>query len=301
MAAPPLSAVTGVFSYTGRAIAEELLARGEAVRSLSRRDAPHDPLRARVDVAPLRFEPASLDDALRDATTLYNTYWIRFERGSHTFDEAVARTVMLFRAAERAGVERIVQVSVSNPERAVDLAYFRGKKRLEDWLADSGIAHAIVRPTLVFGPEDILVNNIAWILRRFPVFLVPGGDYDVQPVSVRDVARICVAGRGVVDAAGPDRLGFVELVRLVRDAVGSHARIVRGAAAVALSLVRVANAFLRDVVLTRDELVGLRRSLLTSDAPPLGRDRFVDWVHENGSVLGRRYVSELARNFHAEE
>ena len=300
MAAPPLNVVTGVFSYTGRAIARELLARGERVRSLSRRDAPGDPLRPSVEVAPLRFDD-SLGDSLRGATALYNTYWIRFERGRHTFDEAVARTVMLFRAAERAGVGRVVHVSVSNPERAPELPYFRGKLRLEQWLGRSGIPHAIVRPTLVFGPDDILVNNIAWILRRSPVFLVPGdGSYEVQPVSVSDVARIAVGAEGTVDAAGPERMGFEELVRLVRDAVGSRARIVHGPRTVALSLARIAGALLRDTMLTRDEVDGLTRSLLVSDTVT-GCDRFSDWVFENGRVLGRRYVSELARNFRGPE
>jgi NADH dehydrogenase len=293
VAAARLNAVTGVFSYTGRAIAEELLARGEAVRSLSRRDAPDDPLRARVEVAPLAFDGASL----AGARTLYNTYWIRFERGGATFDRAVANTIALFGAAGRAGVERIVHVSVSNPERARDLPYFAGKLRIEEWLAASGIPHAIVRPTLVFGPEDILVNNIAWILRRLPVFVVPSGEYEVQPVSVGDVARICVEAVGTVDAAGPERLSFLELVEHVRGAVGSRARIVPGSPTLALALVRAASLALRDVVLTREELAGLRRSLLTSDEPPLGRDGFAAWVEQNGHVLGRRYVSELARNF----
>ena len=300
MAPTRLNAVTGVFSYTGRAIAEELLARGERVRSLSRRDAPEDPLRPLVSVAPLRFEPDALEDALGGASTLYNTYWIRFERGGRTFDEAVARTVMLFRAAERAGVQRIVHVSVSQPARGADagLPYFRGKVRLEEWLGGSGLAHAIVRPTLVFGPEDILVNNIAWMLRRFPVFLVPGdGSYEVQPVSVRDTARICVDAEGTVDAAGPERIAFDSLVRLVRDATGSWARVIHGPASVGVALTSIAGACLHDRVLTRDEVTGLTRSLLVGDSVT-GGDRFSDWVIDNADMLGRRYVSELARNFH---
>lgn len=292
-----MNAVTGALSYTGRAIAEELLARGEAVRSLSRRDDLSDPLRARIELAPLRFDN-SLDEALRGVITLYNTYWIRFERGGHTFDEAVARTILLFRAAERAGVERIVHVSVSNADRAPDLPYFRGKARIERWLAESGIRHAIVRPTLVFGPEDILVNNVAWIMRRAPVFVAPSGGGRVQPVSVRDTARICVeAGDGVIDAAGPETLTFHELLRLVRGAIRSRTPIVRAPGAVGLTLTQVAGLALRDVVLTPDELVGLQASLLVSGAPPLGRDSFAEWVQQNGGVLGRRYVSELARNF----
>jgi NADH dehydrogenase len=294
-----VNAVTGVFSYTGRAIAEELLARGERVRSLSRRDAPDDPLRSKVEVAPLRFDGMGLDGV----TTLYNTYWIRFEHDGTTFDRAVENTVALFESARRAGVERIVHVSVANADQADDLPYFRGKHRLEDWLAGSGIRHRIVRPTLVFGNGDILVNNVAWLLRHAPVFLVPGRhDYLVQPVSLADTARIAVAhGEGTVDAAGPDTMPFADLVRAVRDAVGTRCRVIRGPRRAGLSIVAVAGAALRDVVVTRDELAGLERSLLTSALPPLGSDRFADWLQSCAGVLGRRYVSELARNFRGQE
>lgn len=294
-----MNAVTGVFSYTGRAIAEELLARGERVRSLSRRDEPDDPLRSRVEVATLRFD----GQGLGGVTTLYNTYWIRFERDGMTFDRAVENTIALFESARRAGVERIVHVSVANADQADDLPYFRGKHRLEEWLAGSGIPHRIVRPTLVFGSGDILVNNIAWLLRNSPVFLVPGRhDYLVQPVSLADTARIAVAaGEGTVDAAGPDTMPFADLVCAVRDAVGARCRVIRGPRRAGVSIVAVAGAALRDVVVTRDELAGLERSLLTSPLPPLGRDRIADWLQSCAGVLGRRYVSELARNFRGQE
>jgi uncharacterized protein YbjT (DUF2867 family) len=290
-------------SYTGRAIAEELLSRGEAVRSLSRRDDPTDPLRARIDVAPLRFDD-SLVESLHGASTLYNTYWIRFERGGHTFDEAVARSLLLFEAARRAGVERIVHVSVSSADRADDLPYFRGKHRIEEWLAASGLDHAIVRPTLVFGSNDILLNNIAWILRRFPVFAIPGGGaYRVQPVSIRDTARICVEARSgeTVDAAGPETITFRELVACLRDAIGARTRIVGGSAALAAPLTRLAGVLLRDVIVTGDELAGLGRSLLTSTEEPRGVDRFTDWAPSQAATLGHTYVSELKRNFRGQE
>jgi NADH dehydrogenase len=295
-----VNVVTGAFSYTGRAIAEALLARGEPVRTLSRRDAPGDPLRTRIEVAPLRFDGTGL----ADVRALYNTYWIRFERGGSTFDGAVANTIALFESARRAGVERIVHVSVANADRADDLPYFRGKRRLETWLARSGIAHAIVRPTLVFGPEDILVNNVAWLVRHSPLFIVPGaGDYRVQPVSVADTARIAVEARDgeTVDAAGPDTFAFGDLVARVRDAVGARCRIVHGPRTLGLAVVAGVGRALRDVVVTREELVGLERSLLTSAHPPLGRERFGDWLAASAARLGRRYVSELARNFRGEE
>ena len=301
---PELAAVTGAFSYTGRAIAERLLAEGWRVRTLSRREAPADPLAARIETTPLQFvDRKALAKSLEGALVLYNTYWIRFERGDSTFARAVDNTRVLFGAAAQAGVERIVHLSVTNAALDSPFAYFRGKAELERDLAAFGMPYAIVRPTLVFGREDILVNNIAWILRRLPLFLVPrGGAYRVQPVSVRDTAAIAVAAaadvRGqTLDAAGPDTFTFDALVRAVAAAVGSRARIVAAPPRLALALTRLAGPALRDVVLTRDELEGLMASLLVSGEPPRGRDRFLDWVAAEGDRLGRRYVSELARNF----
>jgi uncharacterized protein YbjT (DUF2867 family) len=299
-----LDVVTGAFSYTGRAIAERLLAEGRAVRTLTRRDEPDDPLSARIESAPLQFrDPAALAGDLRGALVLYNTYWIRFERGESTFARAVENTRVLFRAAADAGVERVVHLSVTNATADSPLPYFRGKAEVERELAASGLPFTIVRPALVFGPEDILVNNIAWILRRFPFFLVPGdGAYRVQPVSVADTAAICVAAAATVrgqslDAAGPDTYTFDELVRLVAEAVGSRGRILHSSRSVALGLSGLVGRIRRDVLLTRDELGGLMASLLVSGEEPRGRERFGDWLRREGDRLGRRYVSELARNF----
>jgi NADH dehydrogenase len=287
--------VTGAWSYTGRFIALRLLAEGHEVVSLSRRSGQGLPVR----FAQLQFDDAAaLAESMRGAHTLYNTYWIRFPRGTTTFAHAVENTRVLFRAAAQAGVERIVHVSVTNPSLDSPYPYFRGKAQLEHDLAGLGIPYAVVRPTLVFGPEDILVNNIAWILRRLPLFLVPGrGDYRVQPVAVEDVAEIALAADGVVDAAGPDTFTFEQLVRMVGAAIGRRAPIVRAPAVLALGLTTIAGWFLRDVVLTRDELYGLMDSLLTSAEPPRGARRFGDWLHENGQTLGRTYVSELERNW----
>ena len=299
-----LDVVTGAFSYTGRFIAERLLALGRPVRTLTRAPAPGHPLAARVDAARLRFDDVdALAADLRGAQTLYNTYWIRFVHGGSTFESAVANTRVLIAAAERAGVERFVQISVSNADERSPLPYFRGKALVERAVRESTLSHAIVRPTLIFGPEDILVNNIAWALRRLPVFLLAGpGDYRVQPVSVTDTAEIAVAagmsGENVaVDAAGPDVLTFRRLVAEVAGAVKSRARIVPAPPRAALAVAGLVGRLQRDVVLTREELDGLTESLLVSHAPPTGHDRFGDWVAAHGSSLGLRYVSELARNF----
>ena len=296
---PELVAVTGAFSYTGSFIARRLLDDGVRVRTLTRRDDPASPLHGKIETAPLQFaDRAALVESLRGARCLYNTYWVRFERGGTTFDRAVRNSALLFAAAAEAGVERIVHVSVSSPSDDSPLPYFRGKAQVERELAAAGPAYAIVRPTLVFGPRDILVNNIAWILRRFPVFVVPGdGSGRVQPVSAEDVAEIAVTATGTVDAAGPEEYSFAELVRLVGAAIGCRRPLVHAPPRLALAVGAVVGAARRDVVLTRDELVGLQASLLVSHEPPRGRASFREWLGRNGATLGRAYVSELARNF----
>lgn len=299
-----MDVVTGAFSYTGRALAEELLRRGGRVRTLTRREAPLDPLAERVERGELQFrDEGALRGALEGAEVLYNTYWVRFPHGETTFGRAVENTRVLLRAAAEAGVARVVQVSVTNPSLDSPLPYFRGKAQVEEDVRGSGLSWAIVRPTLVFGPLDILVNNIAWGLRRTPVFPVPaGGGHRVQPVAVEDVARICVDAAEtreeiVLDAAGPETLAYEELVRLVAAAVGSGARIAPVPPRALLALARVTGALRRDVLLTPEELAGLQADLLVSREPPLGTTSFRSWVAANGESLGRGYVSELARNF----
>lgn len=253
-------------------------------------------------MAPLRFDEA-LIESLSGADTLYNTYWIRFEREESTFTAAVQNTVALLDSAKRAGVRRIVHVSVSNPALDSSFPYFRGKAQTEAALRDSGVSYAVVRPTLVFGAEDILVNNIAWGLRRTPLFLVSGdGHYEVQPASVEDTAAICVdAGMTdddlTWDAAGPERYSYDAFVRLIAQAVGRRARIWHTSTGSALAVARAVGLVVRDVVVTRDELDALEAGLLVSHEPPRGTASFADWLVANGECLGRVYTSELNRNF----
>jgi len=303
-----MDVVTGAFSYTGRAIAEALLRRGRTVRTLTRRGAPGDPLAPRIEQAPLQFtDRAALRGALDGVDTLHNTYWVRFVRGDTTFERAVANTRVLLETARDAGVRRVVHVSVSNPTLDSALPYYRGKAQTELDVAASGLSYAIVRPTLVFGANDILINNIAWGLRRVPFFPIPGdGAYLVQPVSVDDVAAICAdAGEQndnvILDAAGPDTFTYEELVRAVADAINARSRTFHCPPSVAVALARIAGAVHRDIALTRDELAGLQAGVLASSEPPRGTASFRSWLALNGTTLGRRYASELARNFRGHE
>jgi uncharacterized protein YbjT (DUF2867 family) len=298
---PDTDIVTGAFSYSGRFIAQQLLARGRSVRTLSRMPAPAG---SRITAFPLQFADVdALEEALRGSDVLYNTYWIRFERGPSTFARAVENTRLLLRAAARVGVRRVVHLSVSRADESSPFPYFRGKAHTEQAVESSGLSYAIVRPTWVYGRNDILVNNLAWLLRRLPFFLVPSGSgYRVQPISVEEVAELAVeagerSGDESFDAAGPEERQFGDVVRLVRAAVGSRALLMPAPPAAVLALSRVFDVFARDVLITRHELAGLRASLLTSDEPPRGTASFEAWIRGNGNELGRAYVSELARNF----
>jgi uncharacterized protein YbjT (DUF2867 family) len=300
-----LNAVTGVFSYTGSHIARRLLADGKPVRTLSRDRDPGHPLAGQVEFARLQFdEPGELVTALAGAHTLYNTYWVRFARGATTWQSVVDNTRTLLAAAREAGVRRVVHVSVTNAAADSPLPYYRHKAITEQLVRDSGLAYAIVRPTLVFAAGDILLNNIAWTLRRFPVFLVPGdGHYRVQPVAAEDVADVCVgaarsdAAAVECDAAGPAAYSYEQLVRLIRAATGARSRIVHAPPRLTLAAGEVVGALMRDALLTGHELAGLMDEALVSHEPPRGTRSFESWLAAQRDSIGRSYSSEYARNW----
>jgi nucleoside-diphosphate-sugar epimerase len=300
-----LDLVTGAFSYSGSHIADALLDAGRAVRTLTfHPDRPHR-LHGRVEVSPYRFDDqVALTHSLEGVDTLYNTYWVRFDHGTTTFANAIANSRALFCAARRAGVRRIVHVSIANPSLESKLAYYRGKALVELALAEAGVPYSIVRPTLVFGGErDVLVNNIAWILRRLPIFAIAGsGDYEVQPVHVEDLARICVQSAGVdgdevIDAAGPQVMTFEELVGAVRRSVGARSPTVHLPPVVMAAVSRLLGLVVDDVVLTPEEINGLTAGLLVSHRPPLGRIEFSAWLEESHDSIGSAYANELQRHF----
>jgi len=299
-----LDVVTGAFGYTGKYITERLLSIGRTVRTLTGHPNRRNPFGESVDVARFEFDDRTkLAKSLDGADTLYNTYWIRFPYRRMTFETAVRNTETLIGAAADAGVRRIVHVSITNASEGSPFQYFRGKARLERTIRGSGLSHAIVRPTVIFGREDILINNIAYVLRRFPVFGIPGsGEYRVRPVSVEDVAEICVAAGQraedeVIDAVGPETFTFEELVRLIAATVGGRARILHVPPAAALAASRLIGYVVRDVLVTEEELKGLMANLVVTDGPATGHRRLSDWLAENAAIVGRRYASEVSRHY----
>ena len=300
---PTFDVVTGAFSYSGAAIAQRLLEAGRRVRTLTNHPerAPADTV---IETQPLVFDdPAALADAMRGAHTLYNTYWVRFAHGAVDHAVAVDNSRTFFRAAATAGVQRIVHVSITNPSPDSPYPYFRGKAEVERALDELDVSYAIVRPAILFGGDGVLINNIAWLLRHLPVFAIGGrGEYRIRAIHIDDLARLCVdLGAGAetvtVDAVGPQRLTFRELVAAVRTAVGSHAVIVPVPGAVLPVLSRVIGIALRDRLLTAEEYRAMAAGLADSDAPATGRTRLTDWLATHGPDLGRRYANELDRHF----
>ncbi len=296
--------VTGAFGYIGRAITARLLELGRPVRTITTHPDKPNPFGSDVEAAQLEFDrPERLQAALQGGHTLYNTYWVRFEYGETTFREAVTRTAILFACARRAGIGKIVHISVTHASVDSRLPYYRGKAMQELALAGCGVPYAIVRPTLVFGPGDILVNNMAWLLRTFPVFPIFGsGTYRLQPVYLGDLARIAVEAAEqpspwTIDAAGPEIFTFEALIAQLAAQIRPGVRLIHVPPWLGLAAGRVVGEAVGDVILTRDELRGLMDELLLSEGTPLGSTSFSAWLQAHARELGGNYASELRRHF----
>jgi uncharacterized protein YbjT (DUF2867 family) len=296
--------ITGAFSYTGRYATQLLLERGYEVRTLTSHPERANVFGECVAAFPYNFErPDELRRNLEGASTLINTYWVRFPRGGMTFEKAVENSRRLIEAALQAGVKRIVHVSIANPSLDSPLGYYRGKAQVEQAVRESGMSYAIVRPTVIFGSEDILINNIAWFVRRFPVFGIPGdGRYGVRPIYVEDMARLLVdetAAREnrVIDAVGPETFSFEDLVRLIARQIRRPVRLAYVPASAAFVATLITGWFLNDVVLTWEEYKGLMMNLLAPESPSAGQTRLSEWLEENADRVGKNYASEVGRHY----
>lgn len=298
-----LMAVTGAFGFSGRHVAGRLLDAGHEVLNLTNHPDRPDPFGGRTRVRPLAFDEDALAADLAGVDTLFNTYWVRFARGKSDHRLAVANSRVLLAAAARAGVRRIVHVSIANLEERPSDPYYAGKGLVEQALRAAGPSWAILRPAVLFGDEPILVNSIAWLLRHLPVFLIPGdGRYGIQPAHVDDLAELAVASAAgddntLRDVAGPETFTFEELLRLVKRETGSRSLLIHAPAPIALLAARSLSPILGDVLVTREEMEGLMAGVLVSHQPPLGQRRFSEWLHDSAPWLGRRYLSEVGRHF----
>lgn len=295
-------AVTGAFGYSGRYIAQRLIARGDEVITLTNSMKRENPFAGKIRAEPFHFDqPELLEKTLRGVDALVNTYWVRFNHKDFSHTQAVANTRVMFAAARRADVRRVVHVSITNPDIHSELTYFKGKAEVEDILKASGMSWCILRPAVLFGKEDVLINNIAWALRHLPVFGVYGkGDYRLQPIYVDDLATAAVektsqAQNEITQAIGPERFTYRELVEMIRDELGLKRPIINVPPAFGYWASRVLGFFVGDVIITHDEIRGLMENRLFVDAPPLGATKLSEWVEQHKDRLGRHYTSELRR------
>jgi NADH dehydrogenase len=297
-------AVTGAFSYSGKYITSRLLARGENVITLTNHPNRSDPFDGKVKAFPLNFQnEEELTSTLRGVDVLVNTYWIRFDKGANTQPKAIENTRALIRAAAKAGVKRVVHISITNPSADSHLPYFWGKAANEKAVIDSGMSYAILRPTVLFGKEDILINNIAWLLRNLPVFGLPGdGSYKLSPVYVDDLAELAVDAvykkeNYIWDAVGPDEFTFKEMVQLIEKTVSAPRLLIPLPPILALWVAQFLSIFVRDVMLTPEEVDGLMANLLISKEPSRCKTSLQSWLEENKTTVGKQYASELERHF----
>jgi len=304
MAEKELHAVTGAFGFSGRYIAQRLLDAGHRVATLTNSRNRPNVFEGKITVHPLRF--ARLDElvsSLEGVSVLYNTYYVRFNYSgqvSFSYSEAVENSSRLFAAAKKAGVRRVVHISITNSSEDSRFEYFRGKARIERLLKESGLSYSILRPAVLFGNEGILINNIAWMLRRFPVFGVFGdGNYRLQPIYVDDLAMLAVehgkrSENTVIDAIGPETFTYRGLAEEIGRIIGSPRQIISIPPAMGILAGYLLGAVLKDKLITFDEIEGLMAELLYVDSPPAGSTKLTDWAREHSSTLGLQYLSELA-------
>lgn len=294
--------VTGAFGFSGKYIARRLLDAGHQVHTLTNSPERADPFSDRVTAYHFNFDdPEKLINSLRGASVLYNNYWVRFNHRDFTYSMAIDNTLKLFDAARKAGINRIVHISITNPSEGSPFEYFRGKAKLEQALIESGLSYSILRPAVLFGKEDILINNIAWFLRRFPVFGVFGdGMYRLQPIYVDDLAELAVeqgqkTENCIIDAIGPETFTYRVLIEEIGRIIGCRRPIISIPPRIGYFVGALVGKLVGDVIITRDEIEGLMADLLYTDSPPTGKTRLTDWAEKNSAGLGMHYTSELAR------
>ncbi len=295
-------AVTGAFGFSGKYIARRLLANGYKVRTLTNSKQRPKDLADKIDIFPFNFNNTDkMVEALQGCSVLYNTYWIRFNYKTFNHSVAVENSLKLFDAAKRAGVKRIVHTSITNPDKKSHLSYFSGKAILENAIKESGMQYSILRPAVIFGVEDILINNIAWMLRKFPVFGIFGkGDYKLQPIFVEDYAKLAIecalkTKNEIVNAIGTETFSYIDMVKQIGEIIGNPPRLMSIPDSMGVFLGKIIGYFVGDVVITKEEIDGLKSNLLFVETKPTGSTKLTDWILENKLIVGNKYANELGR------
>ncbi len=297
-----IHAVTGAFGYSGKYIAKLLLDKGKHVITITNSLLRPNPFGDKLKAFAFNFDkPELLAESLKDVKVLYNTYRVRFNHKTFTHADAVRNTKILFEAAKKAGVEKIVHVSITNPRIDSDLEYFSGKAELENALKATGISYSILRPTVIFGQEDILLNNIAWVMRRFPIVGVFGdGEYKLQPLHVEDLAELAVheganPNSVTIDAIGKETYTYKGLIQTIGKIIGKERKIISVSDNLGYFVAKIVGWLKKDTFLTREEIKGLKENYLFTQSPGIGKIILSRWAAKHKDTLGKRYSGELTR------
>ena len=241
---PLLLLVGGAGGFVGRAVLPELDP-DFRIRSVHRHPAPNEGPRVewvRADVS----EVKDWTPLLAGVDVVLNLAWYRW--GSESKFQALHDGLRrLLDASQRSQVRRFLQVSVPPAPASVEqgLPYLVYKRRLDAALERSGLSYRIVRPTMLFGPGDVLLSVMFRQMRRYGFFPMFGdGTYHVSPIAVSDLARVLRqesrgADLGVLDLGGPERFAYRELTDRMFELLGRRPRYWTMSASGARRLTRV--------------------------------------------------------------
>ncbi|MBI5288944.1 MAG: NAD(P)H-binding protein [Chloroflexi bacterium] len=239
--------VSGGTGFVGSAIVKELVRRGAKVAVLGR-----DPEKIRLRLGPLVEprsgdvrEPGTLAGAMRDIDVVVNA--VQFpgspveNRGKgNTFEEVDLKgTRHQVDAAKQAGVRRFVYISGVGADKDAEKHWFRYKWEAEDYLRRSGLEWVILRPTWVYGPEDVSLNRFLGLGKMLPFIPMFGdGKQDMQPVFIDDVGRVAAdcatrpeAANQLFELGGPEVMSMNEVVKTALEAQGKKKGVLHQPAA----------------------------------------------------------------------
>jgi len=312
-------AITGALSYTGRYVTKQLIQRFGAsnikiINIESRKLTNPFSNELEMVTVPFDFEkPVNMSRALEGSEFFLASYWVRFDdfEGGPSRERVVQNAKTLVDAAERAGVGRYVFTSHTQSDPNCFIPYIAGKARVENYVKDRFAGRfGVVKPCAIFGAtprESILVNNLAYLMRTFPVLAVVGdGRYPLHPVHVEDVARLVVESgldeHGLKeydwDAVNPEKTDYIDLLETLRGAIGARTVFVKGVPeSLAYWATKPINWWHDDILIDRTDINLMTEHITKSDKEALGRIRLSDWANENGNELGRVYINSMAQYY----